>query len=192
MAAMKLAAALAGALLLILPARAGCPDGCGREAPSVSTSWSGDAKAPLRLILASPSHGYGGPLWIAIEMDVADGWFVYASTTDAAAGPALEWNGSANLGPPVLRWPTPQTVTLDGKPTPVYRGRVVLPISVSPLQPDQDIELGLTVSYAVCGEVCRPGYAVHRIRISAAPLPVPAAAARHAAVIADALAIAPP
>lgn len=188
---MKLAAALACALLLIAPARAGCPDGCGRqEAPSVSTSWSGDAKAPMRLILASPSHGYGGPLWIAIEIDVADGWFVYASTADAAAGPALEWSGSSNLGPPVLRWPPPELVRVDGRATAVYRGRVVLPISVSPLQPDQDIALGLTVSYAVCGEVCRPGYAVHRIRIFAAPMPVPSAAARHAAVIADALAAA--
>ena len=189
---MKFAAALAGALLFVLPVRAGCPDGCGRqEAPSVSTSWSGDAKAPTRLILASPSHGYGGPLWVAIEMDIADGWYVYASTSDAAAGPALEWNGSSNLAAPVLRWPKPDTVLLDGKPTLVYHGRVVLPISVSPLQPDADIQLGLTVNYAVCGEVCRPGTAVHHVRIYAAPMPVPSAAARNAAVIADALAAAP-
>ena len=189
---MKFAAALAGALLFVLPARAGCAEGCGRqEAPSVSTSWSGDAKAPTRLILASPSHGYGGPLWIAIELDIADGWVVYASTSDAERGPTLEWSGSSNLAAPVLRWPMPDTKVIDGKPTHVYHGRVVLPISVAPLQPDEDIQLGLTVNYAVCGEVCRPGTAVHRIRISAAPVQVPSAAGRNAAVIADALATAP-
>lgn len=189
---MKFAVALACAFLFLWPARAGCPDGCaGHEAPSVSTSWGGDAKAPMRLILASPSHAYGGPLWIALELDIADGWVVYASASDAAAGPTLEWGGSANLAPPALRWPPPETVLLDDRPTPVYRGRVVLPISVSPLQPDADIQLGLTVNYAVCGEVCRPAVAVHHVRIYAAPMPVPSAAARHAATIADALALAP-
>lgn len=148
--------------------------------------------APSRIILASPSHGYGGPVWVAIQFDVANDWFVYASTTDEAAGPKLEWRGSANLAPPVLRWPPPETRMVDGKPTKVYRGKVTLPVGVAPLDPAADIEIGLTLTYAVCGEVCRPATAVHTIRLSAAPTEVPAACRRQAAEIADALATAPP
>ena len=72
---MKHLAAIAFAALFPGAAFAGCTGGCsGGEAPSVSTAWSGDAKAPTRLILVSPSHNYGGPLWMAIEMDIAKGW----------------------------------------------------------------------------------------------------------------------
>ncbi len=76
---------------------------------------------------------------------------------------------------------------LEGKKVAVYRGRAVLPIAVSPLQPEADIRLGLRLSYAVCGEVCRPGYAAHAITITATPAPVTAAAAEQAALIAEAL-----
>ncbi|MCC6919015.1 MAG: hypothetical protein IT548_07405 [Alphaproteobacteria bacterium] len=158
---------------------------------SPSTAWSGDAMAPTRIILATPSHGYGGPVWVAIEMDVADGWFVFANATDEAAGPQLEWRGSVNLAPPVTRWPRPVTRSVNGKPTPVYRKHVVLPVSIAPLDPGADVELGLTLTYAVCGEVCRPATAVHRIRLSAAPVEVPGVCARQAAQIARALAEAP-
>jgi len=185
---MNIPAVLAAAFLLAAAAEAGCAGGCaGREAPSVSTAWSGDARAPMRLILVSPSHNYGGPLWMAIEMDIAEGWFVYAAATDAAAGLSLEWTGSENLAPPVLRWPPPVTVDDRGKPTLAWTGHVILPISVAPLQPDRDMRIGLAVSYAVCGEVCRPGYALQSIPISAAPAVVPAAGARHAAAIAAVL-----
>ncbi|MFO1236110.1 MAG: protein-disulfide reductase DsbD family protein [Alphaproteobacteria bacterium] len=185
---MKHLAAIAFAALFSGAAFAGCTGGCsGGEAPSVSTAWSGDAKAPTRLILVSPSHNYGGPLWMAIEMDIAKGWFVYADPTSSAAGLALGWTGSENLAPPVLRWPSPAVVDDRGKPVKAWTGHVILPISVSPLEPERDIRVGLTVSYAVCGEVCRPGYAVHAIRISAAPAEVPPAGSRHAAAIAGVL-----
>lgn len=148
--------------------------------------------APSRLIVANPSHGYGGPVWIAIEFDIADGWFVYASATDEAAGPQLEWRGSANLAPPVLRWPAPDTRPIDGKSTNVYRGDVLLPVSVGPLDAASDIEIGLTLNYAVCGEVCRPAVAVHTIRLTAAPVELPPVCARQAADIAEVLTKTPP
>ena len=87
----------------------------------------------------------------------------------------------------MLRWPSPAVVDDRGKPVKAWTGHVILPISVSPLEPERDIRVGLTVSYAVCGEVCRPGYAVHAIRISAAPAEVPPAGSRHAAAIAGVL-----
>lgn len=186
-------AALVAAALLAPVSRAGCEAGCAKQdTVSASTAWSGDAMAPSRIILATPSHGYGGPVWIAIQLDVADGWYVYASPTDEAAGPKLEWRGSTNLAPPALRWPPPETRQIDGKPTRVYRGRVTLPVSIAPLDPGVDIGVGLTLTYAVCGEVCRPATAVHAIRLSAAPVDVPGACIRQAAEIADALGRAPP
>ncbi|MFT3809416.1 MAG: protein-disulfide reductase DsbD N-terminal domain-containing protein [Micropepsaceae bacterium] len=180
------------ALVALAPAaHAGCHGECARkDSAAVATQWSGDAKAPTRLILSSSSHGHGGPVWIAVEMQIADGWFVYADTRREQAGPQLEWSGSSNLAAPVLRWPPPEWITLDGKEVAVYRGHAVLPVAVSPLQPEGDIRIGLRLSYAVCGEVCRPGYAVHTISLSAAPAPVTAAAAEQAARIAAALALA--
>jgi DsbC/DsbD-like thiol-disulfide interchange protein len=186
-------AALTAAVTLVPSSRAGCEVGCPKqESVAASTAWSGDAMAPSRLILATPSHGYGGPVWIAIQLDIADGWFVYASATDEAAGPQLGWRGSTNLAPPALRWPPPQTRVVDGRRTQVYEGRVTLPVSIAPLDPGADVAIGLTLTYAVCGEVCRPATAVHRIRLSAAPVEVPGACVRQAAQIADALSRAPP
>jgi suppressor for copper-sensitivity B len=162
-----------------------------QKSAELSTVWSGDANAPSRLILASASHGYGGPVWIAIEMDIADGWFVYATDQKDGAGPRLEWSGSVNLGPPALRWPTPGQMIENGKTIPVYRGHVVLPVSIAPIRADGDIMLGLTMSYAVCGEVCRPAHGVHRILLAAAPVPQTDAARSYARAIAAALEQAP-
>jgi DsbC/DsbD-like thiol-disulfide interchange protein len=181
-------AVLAVVLMLAPAADAGCGGDCPRhESADVATSWSGDAKAPTRLILSSSSHGHGGQVWIAVEMNIAEGWFVYADMRHGQAGPQLEWSGSSNLSAPVLRWPAPEWIELDGKKVAVYRGHTVLPVAVGPLQPDDDIRVGLRLSYAVCGEVCRPSYAVHTISILAAPTAVTAAAAEQAARIAEAL-----
>jgi len=180
-------------LLLAPAASAGCGGDCPRhESADVATSWSGDAKAPTRLILAASSHGHGGQVWIAVEMNIAEGWFVYADMRQGPAGPQLEWSGSSNLSAPVMRWPDPEWIELDGKQVAVYRGHTVLPVAVGPLQPDNDIRIGLRLSYAVCGEVCRPGYAAHTITILAAPTAVTAAAAEQAARIAEALVRAEP
>lgn len=186
---MRYLAASAIFLALAPAASAGCSGDCpGREALDVATAWSGDAKAPTRVILSSSSHAHGGQVWIAVEMNIADGWFIYADAKKTQAGPRLEWIGSSNLAAPVMRWPAPEWIDLDGKQVAVYRGHTVLPVAVSPLQADDDIRIGLRLSYAVCGEVCRPGYAVHAITISAAPTTLTKAAAEQAARIAKALA----
>ncbi len=187
---MKLPALVLAAFAFLPTAEAGCHADCQRKDAGIATQWSGDAKAPTRIILSSSSHGHGGQVWIAVEMKIAEGWFVYADTRREQAGPQLEWSGSSNLAAPVLRWPPPEWITLDGKEVAVYRGHTVLPVAISPLQPEGDIQLGLRLSYAVCGEVCRPGYAVHTITLTAAPTPVTAAAAEQAARIAEALALA--
>lgn len=186
MARMKFLACIAAAAFFAAPARAGCDAGCA-GAPSVATAWGGDAEAPTRLILATPSHSYGGPIWAAIEIDIADGWFIYASSANAKAGPVLEWAGSQNLAPAALRWPQPETVMIEGNAVAIYRGHVVLPVSIAPVDTARDIMLSLNLSYAVCGEVCRPGQAMHAITVSAAPVAVPDAAERNARLIADAL-----
>lgn len=172
---------------LAMPVSAACRDCTGGEAAADATSWAGDAEAPTRIILSNPSHNYGGPIWAALEIDIADGWFVYAASARNAAGPILRWTGSTNLAPVAMHWPRPEIILLDGNPTPVYRGHVVLPISVGPIDAGRDIDFALTLTYAVCGDVCRPGQAIHQIRISAAPIPPSDAAARNAAAIAEAL-----
>ncbi len=167
---------------------AGCVGGCpGQHAPAVETAWSGDAHAPSRLIVERPTHDRGGALWGAIEIDIAEGWFVYAPRASDAVGVELEMTGSVNLAPLGRRWPAPEMTTLDGAPVAIYRGRVVLPLRISPLQPDEDIRVSIGVRYAVCGEVCRPAYAVHKIRIASQPVASPPSAERHAATIAGAL-----
>lgn len=176
------------AAMFASPATAGCDGDCRRPADvEVATAWAGDGKAPTRLILATPTHGYGGPIWAAIEIDVKDGWYVYATAAEDGAAPELEWEGSVNLAPPALVWPPPETAAPQGSPVAVYRGKVVLPISIAPIQPDKDIEIGLRFTYAVCGEVCRPGFAVHRIRVFARPVRAPAICERFALWISEAL-----
>lgn len=185
---MKAAAFFLACLAWVMPASAMCPDGCPPETTEdAATAWTGDAEAPTRVILATPSHNYGGPIWGAVEIDIASGWFIYADSVKSAAGPQLEWAGSANLAPVALRWPPPETILLDGNPVAVFRGHVVLPISIAPIEAERDIRLALTFGYAVCGDVCRPASAKHRIRISAAPVQPSDAADRYARLIAAAL-----
>lgn len=186
---MRRAAILSGLLAIagVTNADAGCVTGCARqEASAVATEWNGDAQAPTRLILSTPSHALGEPVWIALEIKVADGWYVYA-TPNSDAAPKLEWAGSTNLAAPALQWPSPELVNVNGRQKQVYKNHVILPISVAPLHPAQDIVIGLHVTYAVCADVCRPGEAVHNIRIAATPLTPPPAAQRQADDIARAV-----
>ena len=110
---------------------------------------------------------------------------------------ALSLQGGKEFGTPnfldrrelgVVNLGEPGRVLIDGKDVAVYRGHAILPVAIAPLQPEGDIRIGLRLSYAVCGEVCRPGYAVHSISILAAPTPVTAGAAEQAERIAEALA----
>ncbi len=169
------------------PAAAQCAPACeDRASAAVDTAWSGDPRAPTRLIMAGPSHADGGAVWGGLEIRLAEGWFTYWRTPgEAGAPPRFDWGGSRNLGVAAVRWPAPSRETIDGREVNVYRGHIVLPIRFAPSQADAETEIALRLHYAVCGEVCRPAVAEHRIRLSARPRPAPDIAARHAALIAD-------
>jgi suppressor for copper-sensitivity B len=185
---MKLRDVLPCAAALLLAgqaATAGCSAPCdGAAATASATGWSGDAQAPTRLILARASHDGGDAIWAGIEMRIASGWFTYWRTPgEAGAGPRVEWGGSRNLGLAGLRWPAPLVERIDEREVNIYRGHVVLPIRLAPAMGDADIDVELRFSYAVCGEVCRPAFSLHRLRVLAKPVPETQATAAQAALI---------
>ena len=189
---LRLAAVLGAALLSSAPvADAGCAAPCDGAMPSASP-WSGDPNAPSRLILAHPSHQGGAAIWAGLEIKIADGWFTYWRTPgEAGAGPRFDWGGSRNLGIAAVRWPAPEIETSDGREMNVYRHHVVLPVRLAPSAGDADMDVELRFSYAVCGEVCRPAFAMHRVRVSAKPVPETEAIAEQARLIEHFLALVP-
>jgi suppressor for copper-sensitivity B len=117
----------------------------------------GDGKVAARLITATDAVGTGGILEAGIEFRLAPGWHVYWRTPgDAGLPPTADWAGSANVSSPMIAWPFPARLIIDGLQNNVYSGPVVLPVTVRLLHPGQPTRLQAQLRYAACAEVCVP------------------------------------
>jgi len=94
----------------------------------------------------------------ALRMELKPGWKTYwRSPGDSGIPPHFDWEGSSNLRAVSIDWPTPTVFETYGSRTIGYEERMVLPVTLTPENAAEPIEIRLNFTYGLCREICIPG-----------------------------------
>ncbi|MEX5727826.1 DsbC/DsbD-like thiol-disulfide interchange protein [Rhodovulum iodosum] len=92
-----------------------------------------------------------------LRLKMAPGWKTYwRAPGDAGIPPRFDWRGSDNMRAARIYWPRPDVFDSNGMRTIGYHGQVVLPVELTPRDPDQPLGLALSVDLGVCQDICMP------------------------------------
>ncbi len=102
----------------------------------------------------------GQPFWVALRLQMRDGWHVYwRNPGDSGLAPTLTWTLPAGFSAGEIQWPYPERIPVGPLMNFGYHGTVVLPVQIQPLSslPDQDtFTLRARADWLVCQEDCIP------------------------------------
>lgn len=119
-------------------------------------AWQGEGSAKVRLIAAGV--GADGRIAAGIEIALEPGWKTYWRTPgDAGVAPLIDFSASTNIDDVVIvEFPVPSRYDDGYAVTNVYKDTVVLPVTVTPNDPQATTELVLSLDIGVCAEICIP------------------------------------
>ncbi len=125
----------------------------------------------------------GGNRIAALRIRLEPGWKTYwRAPGDAGIPPSLDWEGSRNIRALTIHWPRPQVTRSNGMRSVVYEGDVVLPLEITPEDPERPVLLRARVDLGLCKDICIPASARLDMEIApAASAPDPAIRAALAA-----------
>lgn len=124
-------------------------------AHAAESTWSDSGKAKVRLIaVGAPSAG--APIRAGIEIKLERGWHTYwRFAGDAGIPPRFDWSRSTNLASAEVLWPAPQRIAVeDGIESIGYKDAVLLPVRITPRDPDRPVTLRLKLDFGVCEKIC--------------------------------------
>lgn len=91
-----------------------------------------------------------------LQLKLNPGWKTYwRAPGDAGIPPLFSWSG-ANLKDVAVIWPTPSVYSQNGMRSIVYQETVVIPVKVTPRDPDKAIRLNGSLNIGVCRDICVP------------------------------------
>ena len=93
----------------------------------------------------------------AIQLTLADGWKTYWRVPgDAGIPPELSFDSSVNIENLEIVWPKPNVFDQNGFTSIGYEEKLILPILVTPIRPEQSIRLKGVMDIGICREICIP------------------------------------
>ena len=111
-----------------------------------------------------------GSYQTAIEFDLQDGWKTYWRTAGPGGiPPVFDWGGSSNIADVEIQWPTPQVFDSYGLTSIGYKGRVTLPVRITPVQENASVSVELKMEFGVCSDICVPADARFNARLGNLP-----------------------
>jgi DsbC/DsbD-like thiol-disulfide interchange protein len=145
--------ALIGAAVLAAPARV-----LAASEATVATPWVSLHGARVRLV-AGPAMGGGQKAYLAgVEVELAEGWKTYwRMPGDAGVPPNFDWSNSTNTAAITVLYPAPMRLSEPAAETIGYKGSVMFPVEVKPLDPAKAVTLDLQMELGICREICIPG-----------------------------------
>ena len=103
-----------------------------------------------------------------VEIALTPGWKTYwRAPGDAGIPPRFDWSGSTNLGAVRIHWPVPEVFDQSGMTSIGYSDRVILPVEVTPKDPQAPVALRLALDMGVCHDICVPVHAAARAELDA-------------------------
>jgi len=122
---------------------------------SDESPWSEDTRSAIRLIAGSNTST--DALRAGIEIKLHPGWKTYwRYPGDSGIPPKFDFSGSENLKNAKVFFPAPHLFSDETGHSLGYKDKVILPVVVSPQQPDKPVRLRLKADYAVCEKLCVP------------------------------------
>jgi len=114
---------------------------------------------PYRLALMIADYDPAAKVYVGgLEIELDHGWKTYWRLPgDAGIPPQFDWSKSKNLKSVEVLWPAPHRFIDKGGETIGYKDRVVFPLRIVPENPDQPVELNLSLFFGVCQDICIPG-----------------------------------
>ncbi|NDK34882.1 protein-disulfide reductase DsbD domain-containing protein [Rhodovulum sulfidophilum] len=98
-----------------------------------------------------------GTYMAGLHLRLAPGWKTYwRAPGDAGIPPSFDWRGSANLAAVKIHWPRPRVFSSNGIRSIGYVADVVLPIELTPADPERPMELRARIDLGVCQDICMP------------------------------------
>ncbi|MGJ0396684.1 MAG: protein-disulfide reductase DsbD domain-containing protein [Methylocystis sp.] len=137
------------------------------------------ATSSARLLSAGPPQG--GAYHAAVEIALDPATITYwRQPGEAGSAPAFDFSKSVNIAAVEPSFPAPKHIDEAGAVVAGYDSRVVLPLKVTPRDPNAPVTLHLLLDYASCGKICLPARADLSLELPRE------GASPHAAAIADA------
>lgn len=93
----------------------------------------------------------------ALRVELAPGWKTYwRAPGDAGIPPQFGWDGAENIADVAFHWPVPEVFDLNGTRTIGFANELVLPIEVTPRDPNAPIHMTGKLVLGVCEDICVP------------------------------------
>ena len=103
----------------------------------------------------------GQEFWVGVQFHLEKGWHIYwINPGDSGEPPRVQWRLPDGFRAGELQWPHPERLVTKYSTDYGYAGQVLLlaPVrSPARLAPGARVDLGGTVKWVVCREVCIPG-----------------------------------
>lgn len=132
------------------------------------SAWDNDIRSAVRLIGANASgDSAGAVLRAGVEIKMQPGWKTYwRYPGDSGVPPAFDFAASDNVKSATVLWPAPVRFA-DGSGNSIgYKGGVIFPLRVVPLEPGKPVTLRLNLDYAVCETLCVPAKGKAELRLA--------------------------
>lgn len=93
----------------------------------------------------------------ALKIELAPGWKTYwRAPGDAGIPPMIDWSASGNLQAMRPAWPTPIVFSQNGMKSVGYKDELILPVVLTPQDPNQPIALRGDIQIGICSDICVP------------------------------------
>lgn len=146
-----LCGALMAAALVLWPA----PMQAASQA-AVATQWVSLHGARIRLV-AGPAAGHAKGYLAGVELELAQDWKTYwRMPGDAGIPPLFDWSKSINTAAVTVLYPTPTRLHEPAAETVGYKGSMMFPVEVKPLDTAKPVVLDLKMELGICKDICIP------------------------------------
>jgi thiol:disulfide interchange protein DsbD len=101
----------------------------------------------------------GTPYLLGLVLEHEEGWHTYWQTTATGYATSIQWDAPEGISVGPIQWATPKTYTVQNLTDYVYEGVTVLlmQVDVPETYTDSSLELGFTVDWLMCSDICIPG-----------------------------------
>lgn len=133
-------------------------------------AWLQSAHSAVRLIEGPAEES--GALKAALEFRIRPGWKTYWRTPgEAGIPPSFDFSGSENVASVETVWPRPHVFESFGYQTLGYSDVLVLPLKVTPMDPEKPVRLTGDLFWGVCADICVPEEARVALSLDGAATP---------------------